>query len=72
MNADEFIRKVRKLGRRNRVPVRIDRSAKSGGHVYLIFGDKRTQVPLHGARRELRPGLLAKMLKDLGLRKEEL
>ncbi len=63
---------MRKLGRRNRVPVRIDRSAKSGGHVYLIFGDKRTQVPLHGARREIRPGLLAKMLKDLGLRKEEL
>ncbi len=72
MNADQFIRKVRKHGRRNRVPVRIGRRAKSGGHVYLIFGAKRTQVPLHGARRYIRPGLLAKMLEDLGLRKKEL
>ncbi len=72
MNADEFIRKIRKLGRRNRILVLVDRSAKSGGHVYLIYGDRRTQVPMHGGRREIRPGLLAKMLKDLGLRKEQL
>jgi mRNA interferase HicA len=43
-------------------------SHKGGsGHVTVLRGDCRSQLPMHGANKELGPGLVAKIKKDLGL-----
>jgi len=37
------------------------------GHLTVIRGDRRSQLPMHGSNRELGAGLIAKIKKDLGL-----
>lgn len=37
------------------------------GHVTVRFGDRKTQIPTHGSRKELGSGLVRKIMKDLGL-----
>jgi mRNA interferase HicA len=37
------------------------------GHVTVILGDKKTQMPTHGSSKELGTGLVRKIKKDLGL-----
>ena len=42
---------------------------KSGsGHMTVRRGDRRTQLLMHGGRKELGTGLVNKILKDLGLK----
>ena len=38
------------------------------GHITVRRGDRVTQLPMHGSRKELRKGLVMKILKDLGIR----
>jgi len=38
------------------------------GHITVRGGDRVTQLPMHGSRKELRKGLVMKILKDLGIR----
>lgn len=38
------------------------------GHVTVRLGDRTTQLPMHGASKELGTGLVNKIKKDLGLR----
>jgi mRNA interferase HicA len=38
------------------------------GHLTVRLGDKVSQLPMHGARKELGPKLVSKILKDLGLK----
>jgi mRNA interferase HicA len=38
------------------------------GHLTVIRGDRRSQLPMHGGRKELGTGLVNKILKDLGLK----
>jgi len=38
------------------------------GHITVRRGERVTQLPMHGSRKELRKGLIIKILKDLGLR----
>ena len=38
------------------------------GHLTVRRGDKTSQLPMHGANRELGKGLVNKIKKDLGLR----
>jgi mRNA interferase HicA len=43
-------------------------SHKGGsGHLTVIRGDHRSQLPMHGSNRELGSGLVRKIKKDLGL-----
>ena len=43
-------------------------SHKGGsGHLTARRGDRTSQLPMHGARRELGTKLIAKIKKDLGL-----
>ena len=43
-------------------------SHKGGsGHLTVRRGDRISQLPMHGSRRELRAKLIAKIKKDLGL-----
>lgn len=44
-------------------------SHKGGsGHLTVILGDKTSQLPMHGAAKELGTGLVNKIKKDLGLK----
>jgi mRNA interferase HicA len=38
------------------------------GHVTIRRGDRKSQLPMHGSRKELGKGLVNKILKDLGLK----
>lgn len=38
------------------------------GHLTVIRGDRTSQLPMHGAGKELGRGLVNKILKDLGLK----
>ena len=38
------------------------------GHLTVRRGDRKSQIPMHGARKELGKGLVNKILKDLDLR----
>lgn len=37
------------------------------GHVTVRLEDRKTQLPMHGNRKELGSGLVRKIMKDLGL-----
>ena len=68
MTGAEFIRRVKKLGRRRKVPVEFVVERGKGSHGTLYFGSRHTVVK----RTELKPGLLHAMLKHLGLTLEDL
>jgi mRNA interferase HicA len=38
------------------------------GHLTVRRGDRKSQLPMHGSRKELGEGLVNKILKDLGLK----
>jgi mRNA interferase HicA len=38
------------------------------GHLTVRRGDRKTQLPMHGSRKELGQKLVHKILKDLGLK----
>ncbi len=65
----EFIRRVKKLGRRRGVRVEFVVERGKGSHGTLYFGDRLTVVK-HRAS-ELKPGLLHAMLRQLGLKLED-
>ena len=70
MRGDEFLRRLRKLGRRRNVVVKLDASHGKGSHARIYFGNRRTTIP--DLRRELKKGLLYGMCKDLGVDPDEL
>ena len=62
MNAAEFRRWLRKQGC-------IFETHKGGsGHPTIRLGDRKSQLPMHGSRKELGKRLVAKIRKDLGLK----
>ncbi|MBI3301738.1 MAG: type II toxin-antitoxin system HicA family toxin [Deltaproteobacteria bacterium] len=65
MKGSEFIRKVKKLGRRRRVKVEFIAERGKGSHGTLYYGDKRTIV--RNPKDELKTGTLHAMLEQLGL-----
>lgn len=38
------------------------------GHLTVRRGDRTSQIPMHGGRKELGTGLVNRILKNLGLR----
>lgn len=66
----EFVRKVKKVGRRRGVPVEFVAERGKGSHGTLYYGARRTVVKHRQA--ELSPGLLHAMLVQLGLTLEDL
>jgi mRNA interferase HicA len=38
------------------------------GHIVVKLAGKRTELPMHGSRKELGKGLVHRILKDLGLK----
>jgi len=65
MTGAEFIRTLRKLGRQRGIEVRFVTWRGKGSHGTLYWGDRKTIVK--DRRKELSRGLLADMLRQLGL-----
>lgn len=70
MRGAEFIRKVQKAGRRRGLPVRFVASRGKGSHGTLYIGAAFTTVK--DRKKEIGPGLLNAMLRDLGLTERDL
>ena len=70
MNGREFIDRVRSIGRARGVPVRIDTKRGKGSHLIVYYGPRKTVVK--DRRKEIPPGLLSAMLRQLGLRNDDL
>ena len=61
MNASELRRWLRKRG------CTFETHKGGSGHLTVRRGSRTSQLPIHGARKELGKGLVAKIRKDLGL-----
>lgn len=61
MNVNEFRRWLRRQGRT------FETHKGGSGHLTVRRGSRKSQLPMHGARRELGPGLVRKIKNDLGL-----
>ncbi len=70
MTGDEFVRRVRRLGRGRGVKVRFESRPGKGSHGRLYFGGRFTTVK--DRRKQLGAGLVAAMLRQLGLNREDL
>lgn len=70
MKAGEFIRHVEAIGRARGISVRFDASRGKGSHGTLYYGARFTVVK--DRRKECGPGLIGKMLADLGLTRDDL
>jgi mRNA interferase HicA len=65
MTGAELLRRITRLGRARGVAVHYDPHHGKGSHGTLYYGARRTI--LKDPRKEIGPGLLRKMLADLGL-----
>ena len=70
MTGAEFLRRLRKLAGRSGIKVRVDKQRGKGDHVTVWYGGKRTI--LDDRKAELKTRTLHGMLKQLGLRLEDL
>lgn len=70
MTGNEFIRKVKKLGQKNDIPVEFIARRGKGSHGTLIYGSRFTVV--RNPKDELKKGTLHSMLEQLGLSLEDL
>lgn len=61
--------RVFELGAKTGVAVRLDKKRGKGSHVTLYYGSRKTIVK--NRRKELAPGLLAAMIRQLGLKRSD-
>jgi hypothetical protein len=69
MNGDEFLRKIKTLGKERGVVVRFDEKHGKGSHGRLFYGERFTT--LKDRRKEIGPGLYRAMLAQLGLTSDD-
>jgi mRNA interferase HicA len=67
VNGEEFIRRARRYARRRGLELQVDYRQGKGSHSTLFLGDRRTTVK----QSEIGRGLLASMLRDLGIDRED-
>jgi len=70
MNGNELIKILKKAGNKQGLAVRIDRKRGKGSHFTLYFGNKRTIMK--DRTKEIGPGLLKKILENLGLKRKDI
>ena len=66
----EFLRKLRRYGRRQNLAVRFDPALGKGSHGRVWLGEAYTT--LKDRKKDLGPGLLKAMCHDLGLEADDL
>ena len=69
VNGNEFIKTIKKIGKRNSVTVRFTSQRGKGSHGTLFYGVQFTVV--RNLKDELKTGTLNGMLKQLGISKKE-
>lgn len=67
MNGTEFVRRAKRYATNAGLEFRFEQSQGKGSHGRLYLGDRTTFVK----RSEIGKGLLAAMLKELAIRKED-
>ncbi len=70
MSGNEFVEKIKKLGKKWGVQVTIDETRCKGSHRSLYFGDKNATIP--NLKKELKKGIFHAILKQLGISKDDL
>jgi len=70
MKGTEFIRKLKRLGRKNDIPVRFVTRRGKGSHGTLFYGKNFTIV--RNPKEELKTGTMHAMLDQLGLAIDDL
>jgi mRNA interferase HicA len=70
MTGADFIRRIRKIARNRGVAIRFDSRHGKGSHGRLYYGNRFTTVK--NRKKEIGPGLLRKMLADLGLNMDDI
>jgi len=70
VKGSEFLRKVKAAAKRKQLQYRWVAERGSGSHGTLYLGSRFTMVK--DLKKELGPGLLSDMLKQLGISKEDL
>ena len=69
MNGNELLKRLRKIARGRRLQLQLVRERGKGSHGTLYLGDRFTIMK--DRKKEIGPGLLKKMLTDLGLDKSD-
>ena len=70
MNGAEFIRRLKRLARQRGVTVMYNPRPGKGSHGQLLFGERLTTIK--DPKKEIGPGLLHDILKQLGLDRNDL
>lgn len=70
MNGSEFVRRVRRLGGERGIAVRFEPRRGKGSHGRLHYGDRFATVK--DLRKEIGQGLLAALVRQLGISREDL
>jgi len=65
VNGAEFMKMIKRLGRKNGIAVRFVSRYGKGSHGRLYYGDRFTT--LKDRKKEIGSGLYRKMLRDLGI-----
>ena len=65
VNGSEFIRMIKKRGKRHGIPVHTNEERGKGSHITLYYGDNFTIVK--DRKKEIGKGLQQAMLKQLGI-----
>lgn len=70
MTGSEFIRRLRRLGRKRGIAVSHDAGHGKGSHGRIFYGTRSTTIP--DLRHELGPGLLRALCRQPGVDADEL
>ena len=70
MKGNELLKKLKKLGKQGNIAVRFETKRGKGSHGTLYYGSRKTI--LKDRKKEIGPGLLSKMLAELGLDKDDM
>jgi mRNA interferase HicA len=70
VNGNELLKRLRRLARDRNLQLRLVRERGKGSHATLYPGARFTI--LKDRNKEIGPGLLLKLLRDLGLRKSDI
>jgi hypothetical protein len=70
MTGHELLRKLRRLARQSDLLFLYEARHGKGGHGRVYLGDRFTTIP--ALTHEVSPGLMTKILRDLGLTRRDL
>ena len=70
MNSKQFIASIKRLARKRRITVTVDKKRGKGSHALVYFGNHHPVLPHH--KDDIGPGLLKSMCADPGIARGDL